>query len=116
MARHVSATQGPLQVLRCIRMRWGGRLEPPLEKLSLLSRWQQLSSSVLGEEIHLGDFLFIEFVGVTLVNKILQASGAQFYHTWSVQCIACSPPQVGGMGFFLNTENMLKTNTDLQHP
>ena len=39
-------------------------------------------------------FLFIEFVGVTLVNKILQVSGAQFYYTSSVYCTVCSPPQV----------------------
>ena len=39
-------------------------------------------------------FLFTEFVGVTLVNKILQVSGAQFYNTSSVYCTVCSPPQV----------------------
>ena len=33
----------------------------------------------------------IEFVGVTLVNKIIQVSGAQFYNTSSVHCTVCSP-------------------------
>ena len=39
-------------------------------------------------------FLFIEFIGVTLVNKITQVSGAQFYNTSPVHCIVCLPPQV----------------------
>ena len=39
-------------------------------------------------------FLFIEFIGVTLANKIIQASGAQFYNTSSVYCAVCSPSQV----------------------
>ena len=33
-------------------------------------------------------------IGVTLVNKIIQVSGAQFYNTSSVHCSVCSPPQV----------------------
>ena len=32
-------------------------------------------------------FLFIDFIGVTLVNKIIQVSDAQFYNTPSVHCI-----------------------------
>ena len=39
-------------------------------------------------------FLFIEFIGVTLVNKIIQVSGAQFYNISFVQSTVCSPPQV----------------------
>ena len=39
------------------------------------------------------DFL-IEFIGVTLVNKIIQVSEAQVYNTSSVHCTVCSPPQV----------------------
>ena len=39
-------------------------------------------------------FLFIEFIGVILVNKIIQVSGAQFHNTSSVPCIVCSPPQL----------------------
>ena len=38
--------------------------------------------------------LLIEFVGVTMVNKIIQVSGAQFYNSSSVPCIVCLPPQV----------------------
>ena len=37
---------------------------------------------------------FIEFTGVTLINKIIQVLGVQFYSTSSVHCIVCSPPQV----------------------
>ena len=44
-------------------------------------------------------FLFIEFIGVTLVNKIIQVSGAQFYNTSSVHCIVCSSPQVKSPSF-----------------
>ena len=36
---------------------------------------------------------FIEFIGVTLVNKIIQVSGSEFYNTTSV-CLLCSLPQV----------------------
>ena len=32
---------------------------------------------------------FIECIQVTLVNKIMQVSGAQFYNTSSVYCIVC---------------------------
>ena len=39
-------------------------------------------------------FLFFGFIGVTLANKIIQVSGAQFHNTSSVHCMACSPPQV----------------------
>ena len=39
-------------------------------------------------------FIFIEFIGVTLVNKILQVSGVQFYNTSPVYCTVCSPPHL----------------------
>ena len=39
-------------------------------------------------------FPFIEFIEVTLVNKIIQVLGAQFYSTSSVHCIVHFPPQV----------------------
>ena len=35
-----------------------------------------------------------EFIGVTLVNKIIQVLGAQFCCTSSVRCIVSSPSQV----------------------
>ena len=35
---------------------------------------------------------FIEFIGMTLVNKIIQVSGIQLCITSSVYCIVCSPP------------------------
>ena len=38
--------------------------------------------------------IFIECIGVTLVNKIVQVSRVQFYNTSSVYCIVHSPPQV----------------------
>ena len=41
-----------------------------------------------------GFFCYIELIGVTLVNKIIQVSVVQFYNTSSVHCIVCSPPQV----------------------
>ena len=47
-----------------------------------------------GNQLSFFFFLFIEFIGVTLVNKIIQVSGVQFYNTSSVHCIMCSPPQV----------------------
>ena len=37
---------------------------------------------------------FIDCIGVTLVNRIMQVSGAQFHNTSSVHCTVCSPPQV----------------------
>ena len=40
-------------------------------------------------------FLFIEFIGVTLVNKVIQVAGAQFHNTSSVPCTVCSPPKPG---------------------
>ena len=43
--------------------------------------------------IYFNCFLFIEFIGMTLVNKIIQVSGAQFHNTSSVYCIACLPPK-----------------------
>ena len=39
-------------------------------------------------------FLFIEFIRVTLGNKITQVSGIQFYSAWSVCCVVYSQPQV----------------------
>ena len=38
--------------------------------------------------------LFIELIVVTLGNKIIQVSGAQFYNTSFVHCIMHSPPKV----------------------
>lgn len=38
-------------------------------------------------------FPFIKFIGVTLINKITQVSGAKFNNSLSVYCIVCSPPQ-----------------------
>ena len=38
--------------------------------------------------------LFIKFIQVTLVNKIIEVSGVQFYNTSSEHCIMCLPPQV----------------------
>ena len=38
-------------------------------------------------------FLFIEFIAVKLVNKIIYLSGAQFHNTSSVYCLVCSPPK-----------------------
>lgn len=35
----------------------------------------------------------IEFIGVTPVSKIIPVSGTSFYHTPSVQGMACSPPE-----------------------
>ena len=37
-------------------------------------------------------FYFIECMGVTLVNKIIQVSGVQFYDTSSVCCVVFSTP------------------------
>ena len=37
---------------------------------------------------------FIEIFVVTLVNKIIQVSGVQFYNTSFVHCIVCLPPQL----------------------
>ena len=34
------------------------------------------------------------FIGVTLVIKIIELSGVQFYNESSVYCIVCSPPKV----------------------
>ena len=39
-------------------------------------------------------FFKIDFIGVTLVNKIIYVPGVQFHNTPSVYCIVCSPPQV----------------------
>ena len=37
-------------------------------------------------------FLCCEFIEVTLVNKVIQVSGAQFNNTSSVHCVVYSPP------------------------
>ena len=50
------------------------------------------SSQVHGLSIWV--FHCFEFVGVTLVNKIIWVLGVQFYNTLSVYCIVCSPPNV----------------------
>ena len=47
-----------------------------------------------GKFSFLSFFLFIIFFGMTLVNTLIQASGAQFHNISSVHCIVCSPPQV----------------------
>ena len=39
-------------------------------------------------------FFLIEFIGVTLLNKIIQVSDIQFYDLSSIHCIGCSPPHV----------------------
>ena len=39
-------------------------------------------------------FIFSEFIGVTLVNKIMQVSGVQSSNMSSIYCIVCSPPQI----------------------
>ena len=49
---------------------------------------KKITKSIYGRKI------FTEFIGVTLVNKIIQVAGTQFHNTSSVQCIMCSPPQV----------------------
>ena len=36
----------------------------------------------------------VGFIGMTLVNKITQVSGAQFHNTSSAHCTVCSPPHV----------------------
>lgn len=41
-----------------------------------------------------GGFFFIEFIGVRLVNKMIQVSGEQFYYTSSDCCIVCLQPKV----------------------
>ena len=38
--------------------------------------------------------IFIEFIGVTLVNKLIQVSSVQFSNTSFVYCIVCSSPKV----------------------
>ena len=45
-------------------------------------------------------FLFIAFLRVTLVNKIIQVSGAQFHNTSPVHCIVCAPPRVRSLSPF----------------
>ena len=45
--------------------------------------------------IYLFIYLFITgFIGVTLVNEIIQVSGVQFYNASSAYCIVCSPSKI----------------------
>ena len=46
--------------------------------------------------------IFIEFIGVTLINKIPQVSGIQFYNMSSVYCFVYSPPQVKSLSITIN--------------
>ena len=66
--------------------------------LSLAARLHDVAQTILiiltmvrllGDRPHI--CIFIE---VTLVNKIIEVSGAQFYGTSPVCCTVCSPPQV----------------------
>ena len=50
-------------------------------------------------------FLFIECIGVTLVNKTIQVSGAQSQNTSSIRCTGCSPPQVRSLS--INIKSVL---------
>ena len=43
----------------------------------------------------IGFFLFIGCIGVTLVNTVIQVSGAQSHSTSSVHCAVCSLPKSG---------------------
>ena len=54
----------------------------------------------------------IEFIVVTLFNKIMQVSGVQFCNTSSVYCTVCSPPQVKSPFITLYPSTLL----DLSHP
>ena len=47
-------------------------------------------------------FLFIEFIGVILVNKIIPVSGVQFPDTLSVHCIVHSPPQARSLSITIH--------------
>ena len=55
-----------------------------------------ITTSVLFQEFFSSFFLlvFIEFIGVRLVDKIIQVSGLQLYNTSPVYCIVCSLIQV----------------------
>ena len=52
------------------------------KKVLLLAIWKQ---HLIARNTYI--FLFIEFIGVTLVNGIIQISGAQFHKTSSVHCV-----------------------------
>ena len=54
-------------------------------------------------------FFFIEFIGVTLVNKIIQVSGAQFHNASCVQCIVFNPPSQVSFHHHLLTYNFKAT-------
>ena len=63
-----------------------------MKKLKQVSKW-------IKTQIHLTPnsvlcFCFIKFIWVTLVNKIIQVSGVQFYSISSGHCIGYSPTQV----------------------
>ena len=62
----------------------------------------------------LTDVCLIEFIGVTLVNKFMLASGVQFYNTSSVYCTMCSPPQVKSLS--INTFLILPWSTSSPPP
>ncbi|KAF6125190.1 hypothetical protein HJG60_009715 [Phyllostomus discolor] len=59
---------------------------------------------------HFMFFLFIEFIGVTLVNKMIQVSGAQFHSTSSVHCVVCSPPQVRSPSITIHPPKLSSTS------
>ena len=46
------------------------------------------------DKLFLKENFFVEFIGVTLVNKIIQVSSVQFSNTSSVYYIVCSTPKV----------------------
>ena len=41
-----------------------------------------------------GLFVSSEFIGVALGDEVIQVSGVRLYHTSTVHCIVCSPPQI----------------------
>ena len=56
-----------------------------------------------------------EFIGVTLVNKIIQVLGAQFYSTSSVHCIVHFPPQVISVHHHLSPYSLVYLPLPLLH-
>lgn len=55
-------------------------------------------------------FFLIEFIGVSLVNKMIEGPGMQSYNTSSVYCIGGSPPRANQEGHF-NLRNSLRQNS-----
>ena len=49
---------------------------------------------ILADAGLLEEILSIKFLGLTLVNKIIQVLSVHFYDSWSSYCIACSPSEV----------------------